>query len=242
MGVEVKICGLRRPADALVAIEAGATYLGVIYAGGPRRGSDVEAREVVAAAGGHPVLAVWGPPDREAILRMRDATGIRGVQLHGGSDAALATALRGDGLLVWRVLRLGGEPELAHLDHLMDGADALLVEPRVPGVDGGAGVALDLDLAVMAKARFDRLQDAGRETRDRNSRSKPATRDPRPATPDPRFVLAGGLRPDTVRHAIRTVRPDIVDVSSGVERAPALKDPFLIRRFLDEALADLPPP
>lgn len=221
MHVEVKVCGLRRPADVAVAFEAGATYFGVVYAGGPRRVSDVEAREVVAAAEGRPVLAVWGAPDREAILRTRDATGIRGVQLHGGSDAALAAALRGEGLLVWRVLRLSGPEELSHLDHMIEGADAVLVEPRVPGVEGGAGVALDLELAHRARARFG------------------STQHPAPST---RFVLAGGLRPDTVRHAIRAVRPDIVDVSSGVERAPAVKDPFLIRRFLDEALADLPPP
>ena len=227
MHVEVKVCGLRRPADVAVAFEAGATYFGVVYAGGPRRVSDVEAREVVAAAGGRPVLAVWGAPDREAILRTRDATGIRGVQLHGGSDAALAAALRGEGLLVWRVLRLSGPAELSHLDHMMEGADAVLVEPRVPGVEGGAGVALELDLARAARETFDRGAGAARN-------SELAARIS--------FALAGGLRPDTVRHAIRTVRPDIVDVSSGVERAPAVKDPFLIRRFLDEALADLPPP
>ena len=224
MHVEVKVCGLRRPADVAVAFEAGATYFGVVYAGGPRRVSDVEAREVVAAAGGRPVLAVWGAPDRDAILRTRDATGIRGVQLHGGSDAELAGSLRGEGLLVWRVLRLADDAGLTHLDHMIEGADALLVEPKVAGVDGGAGVALSLGLASHARGRFDA--------------ARPATRDPRPV----RFVLAGGLRPDTVRHAVRTVRPDIVDVSSGVERAPGVKDPFLIRRFLDEALADLPPP
>jgi phosphoribosylanthranilate isomerase len=171
-------------------------------------------------------MAVWGAPDREAILRTRDVTGIRGVQLHGGSDPVLAEALRHEGMLVWRVLRLAGEGDLSHLDHMMDGADAVLIEPRVPGVDGGAGVALDLHLATRARDLFD--AEIGRSTKHE--------------APFPRFVLAGGLRPDTVRAAIRTVRPDIVDVSSGVERAPGLKDPFLIRRFLDEALADLPPP
>lgn len=207
-------------------MEAGATYFGVVFAGGPRRVSDVEAREVVAAAGDRPVIAVWGAPDREAILRTRDVTGIRGVQLHGGSDAVLAEALRQEGMLVWRVLRLADAAGLSHLDHLIDGADALLVEPRVPGVDGGAGVALDLGLAVAARERF----------------MGETSRGAKHEAPLPRFVLAGGLRSDTVRAAIRTVRPDIVDVSSGVERAPGLKDPFLIRRFVDEALADLPPP
>lgn len=221
MPAEVKICGLRRPADVTVAVRAGATYLGVVYAGGPRRVTDVEAREVVAAAEGRPVLAVWGPPDRDAVLRSRDIAGFTGVQLHGGSDPALADGLRREGLLVWRVLRLAGEADLSHLDHVTEGADGLLIEPRVPGVEGGAGVALDLSLA---------------------ARVGEGLRSPQSAVRSPRFILAGGLRPDTVRQAIATVRPDIVDVSSGVERAPGLKDPFLIRRFLDESIADLPSP
>lgn len=226
MAVEVKICGLRRPADVTVAVRAGATYLGVVYAGGPRRVTDVEAREVVAAAEGRPVLAVWGPPDRDAVLRSRDSAGFSGVQLHGGSDPALAEGLRREGLLVWRVLRVAGEEDLLHLDHLQEGADGVLVEPRVFGKDGGAGVALDLALARAARGRFD--AEIARSTKHE--------------APSSRFILAGGLRPDTVRAAIRAARPDIVDVSSGVERAPGLKDPFLIRRFLDESIAALSPP
>ena len=232
MPVEVKICGLRRPADVTVAVSAGATYLGVVYAGGPRRVTDVEAREVVAAAEGRPVIAVWGAPDRSAVLRARDIAGFSGVQLHGGSDPALAESLRKEGLLVWRVLRLANEAELAHLEHLVEGADGLLVEPRVPGKDGGAGVPLGLALASEARRRF-------AETR-HPAPSIPRVAD-RPQHPA-RFILAGGLRPDTVRAAIATVHPDVVDVSSGVERAPGLKDPFLIRRFLDESIADLPSP
>jgi len=222
--VEVKVCGLRRGGDAAVAIAAGAAYLGVVYAGGPRKVSDSEAAEVVGAAAGRPVLAVWGSPDREAILRSRDAAKFTGVQLHGGGDAVLAAALRQEGLIVWRVARLAGPDDLAALPALMNEADAVLVEPKVPGKDGGAGVALDLDLARQAKGTLD-----GHRT----------TRDPRPST---RFALAGGLTPDTVAHAIRTVRPDIVDVSSGVESSPGHKDPRLIQKFLDHALADLPLP
>jgi phosphoribosylanthranilate isomerase len=131
---------------------------------------------------------------------------------------ALAEQLRNDGLIVWRVLRIGSAADLSHLDHMMEGADALLIEPRVPGVQGGAGVALDLELAAAAIRQL------------------------RASHPALRTVLAGGLRPDTVRAAITAVRPDIVDVSSGVERSPGVKDPFLIRRFLDQSLADPTPP
>ena len=215
MSVRVKVCGLRRPGDATVAIEAGAAYLGVVYAGGPRTVTDREAKGIVEVAAGRPVLAVWGPPDLDAILRARDAAGFHGVQLHGGSDAALVASLRSSGLIVWRVARLSGPDDLATLPALCEGADAVLVEPRVPGREGGTGVALDLDLARRARDRSD------------------------PRTP---FALAGGLTPTTVAAAIRAVRPDIVDVSSGVESAPGVKDPHLIRTFLEKALADHSPP
>jgi phosphoribosylanthranilate isomerase len=219
MGAEVKVCGLRRGVDAAVAVRAGATYLGVVYAGGPRQVSDVQAAEVVAASEGVPVLAVWGRPDRDAILRVRDVAHIAGVQLHGGSEPALAESLRQEGLIVWRVVRLDGPAALSQIEGAMVGADGLLVEPKVPGKEGGAGVALDLDLAIAAGRRF-----------------------PQSPVRSPRYVLAGGLTPDTVRTAIRTVRPDIVDVSSGVESSPGVKDPVRIRRFLAEALADHPSP
>src|SRR6478609_4209953 len=123
MPVRVKVCGLRRPSDATVAIEAGAAYLGVVYAGGPRTVTDREAKGIVAVAGATPVLAVWGRPDLDTILRARDAAGLHGVQLHGGSDASLVASLRSSGLIVWRVARLRGAAELDGVPELIDGAD-----------------------------------------------------------------------------------------------------------------------
>ena len=218
MAVEVKVCGLRRPEDAAVAIAAGALYLGVVYAGGPRRVDDAGARAIVQAAGERPVLAVWGPPEAGPILRSRDAAGFRGVQLHGGGDVALARALRAEGLLVWRVARIAEAADLAGIEELAAEAHAVLLEPRVAGVPGGAGVPLALELA---QAAVERLRRAA------------------PAVP---VALAGGLRPESVGAAIRAVRPDIVDVSSGVEISPGVKDPILLRRFLERSLGDHPSP
>ena len=84
-------------------------------------------------------------------------------------------------------------------------ADAVLVEPRVPGRSGGTGTRLDLALAQAARSRL-----AGAA-----------------------MVLAGGLTPESVVEAMALVRPDVVDVSSGVERLPGIKDPDKIARFLE---------
>lgn len=207
MAVEVKICGLTRPEDAAAAVSAGATYLGVVFAGGPRLVTPARARAVVGAAGGRPVFGVFGSEPPEEVLRIRDLTGLAGAQLHGAHTADAARRLRRHGMLVWRVVRLAGEEDLRRLKGAAAGADAVLVEPRVPHAAGGAGVALGLDLAVAARARL-----AGC-----------------------RMVLAGGLAPETVGRAVALVGPDVVDVSSGVELLPGLKDSRKIARFVEAA-------
>lgn len=205
MAVEIKICGLTRPADAAVAVAAGASYLGVVFAGGPRRIDASGAREIVAVAAGRPVLAVIGNASTAELLRFRDQSGIDGVQLHGDHPDSLASQLRAEGLIVWEVVRLGDAAELPKLATVAARADAVLIEPRVAGALGGTGVALSLELAAQARLRL-----AGH-----------------------RLVLAGGLTPESVAEAIRAARPEVVDVSSGVESAPGQKDPQRIFRFVE---------
>jgi phosphoribosylanthranilate isomerase len=203
VGADAKICGLTRPADAALAAECGAAYLGVVFAGGPRVVSVAIARDIVRAAAPVPVLGVFGPAEVGDILRIIRASGLAGAQLHG-SDAPPA-ALVGGGT-IWRVRRLAGAADADALASV-PGADAVLVEPEVPGRAGGAGVALDLGLARRARARL-----AGR-----------------------RMVLAGGLRPETVAEVVRTVGCEVVDVSSGVEvpGRPGIKDAGRMRDFLE---------
>src|SRR5262245_18681811 len=85
--VEVKICGLVRAQDAAAAVTAGASYLGVVFAGGPRMVDAAAAAAIVAAAGGKPVLGVFGTQPVETILRTRDQCGLTGAQLHGDYGA-----------------------------------------------------------------------------------------------------------------------------------------------------------
>jgi len=203
--VRAKICGLTRAQDATVAVAAGADYLGVVFAGGPRRVTAEAAAEVTEAARGVPVFGVFGEQSVDEILRISRAAGLAGAQLHGTYRAEDASRLRAEGLQVWRVVHLAGPDDLGLLRESAAEADAVLVEPRVAHAAGGTGIALDHALACEARTRL-----AG-------------------AT----MVLAGGLTPETVAAAVALVRPDIVDVSSGVECLPGIKDPHKIARFLE---------
>jgi len=203
--VRAKICGLTRAGDAAVAVAAGADYLGVVFAGGPRHVTAQTASEVTQAAGVVPVFGVFGEQSVDEILRISGAAALAGVQLHGTYRREHAARLRAEGLRVWRVARLAGPEDLGLLRESAVDADAVLVEQLVAHASGGSGVALDLALAGEARARLA----AGA------------------------MVLAGGLTPETVAAAVALVRPDIVDVSSGVERLPGIKDPDKIARFLE---------
>jgi phosphoribosylanthranilate isomerase len=151
------------------------------------------------------VIGVYGDQTPEEILRLSRAAGLAGAQLHAPHRAADAARLRAEGLVVWRVVRLGTPADLDALADAIREADAVLVEPRVAHAAGGAGVPLDLAMAREARTRL-----AG-------------------AT----MVLAGGLRPGTVAQAVALVRPEVVDVSSGVEHLPGVKDPDKIARFME---------
>jgi phosphoribosylanthranilate isomerase len=203
--VKAKICGLTRPVDAEIAIGAGASFLGVVFAGGPRLVNVAGAARIVSAAGSVPVFGVFGNQSVEEILRITDQTGLRGAQLHGPYPDAAAAFLRRRGLLVWRVVRIATRDDHDRLTGAARNADAVLVEPLVPHAAGGAGVALDLAVAREARSRL-----AGHT-----------------------MVLAGGLTPATVAEAVALVRPEVVDVSSGVECLPGTKDPDKIARFME---------
>ncbi len=212
MAAKVKICGLTLPGDAERAAAAGASYLGVVFAGGPRRVSFAKAADVVAASRGVPVLGVFRDQSVGEILSLARGIGLSGAQLHGPYTPDDAHRLTSVGLIVWRVVRIASPADLDRLGEASLHAETVLVEPRVPGVDGGGGMPLGLATAVEARNRL-----AGS-----------------------RMALAGGLTPETVRAAVALVRPDVVDVSSGVESLPGIKDHEQIARFLEAVLGRSP--
>jgi phosphoribosylanthranilate isomerase len=210
--VRAKICGLTRAVDAGAAADAGASFLGVVFAGGPRVVTPERAAEVTAGANGVPVFGVYGSQSVEEILRISRAAGLSGAQLHGPYSRAAAVRLRAEGLVVWRVARIAAPADLDALPGAACDADAVLVEAHVPHALGGTGVSLDLAVAREARVRLAGIT----------------------------MALAGGLTPESVARAVALVRPEVVDVSSGVEYLPGIKDPDKISSFLEALFGPSP--
>ena len=208
--VEVKICGLTRAVDAEYADAAGASYLGVIFAGGPRQRLPQQARDVLSGRRARKVGVFAGQPETE-IADVAREVGLDVIQLHGVADRERVQAVRAaTGLEVWAVLRTS-DGRLPHdADDIAEEADALVVDALVPGKLGGSGVTvpwMELGESLDAMERGHRV------------------------------VLAGGLTPENVAEAIEYVSPMVVDVSSGVESAPGIKDHARIRAFIAAAQA-----
>ena len=205
--VGVKICGLREPRHATVTSRAGADYVGVVFAGRVREVTAEEAAAVVGALeGGTRAVGVFLDAGPAEILRKRDAAGFRVAQLAGEEPPEVCDRLRGEGLDVWKGLRPTSSDALVRgWDEYREAADAIIVEGFSPRGPGGTGTAFP----------YEWLSELARN--------------------GCALALAGGLRAANVARAIRDVRPDIVDVSSGVERAPGEKSIDLILEFLAEA-------
>lgn len=206
MAPDIKFCGLTRAEDAEAAAALGARYAGVIFAGGPRNLTGERAAEVLATVGDDVRrVGVFARADVRSIAQMVRTASLDVVQLHGDPSVADIEAVRDEtACLVWPVLRIGGSTLPHEAADLIGAGDAMVLDAKVEGSLGGTGVTLPwLDIA-----------DSLRHVRG-----------------DRDIVLAGGLNASNVREAIAALHPDVVDVSSGVERAPGVKDHARMREF-----------
>ncbi len=204
----IKFCGLTRPEDVALAEHLGAAYLGGIRAGGPRLLSANEWRRVLGPSrDGVARLAVLGAMTPDQVIRETQFLGADIAQWHGDPTPADVQAVVQAGVRVWPVLRVEGTRLPPEAWSLSEGVEALVLDAKVTGQLGGTGIALDWAAlaADIAAWRTERL--------------------------GVQLVLAGGLTADNVAQAIALLRPDVVDVSSGVERAPGIKDPERMRAF-----------
>ena len=202
---DVKICGLTRAVDAEAADAAGATYLGVIFAGGPRMRSPADARAVLAGRRARKV-GVFAEQEPAEIAEIASTVMLDVVQLHGVRSVERIAAVRAaTGLEIWAGVRTSDGVLGEEVDALAEAADALLVDSLVHGHLGGTGI--EIPWLALGES-LDEMPIGVR------------------------VVLAGGLTPENVGEAIEYVAPSIVDVSSGVESAPGIKDHTLIRAFI----------
>ena len=210
MEPEIKFCGMMRAEDAREAARLGAAFVGVIFAGGPRQ---VTIDRAAAVFRGLPRsvrrVGVFSSEHGEIIGESARQLDLHVVQLHGDCDAHdVETLRRRFKGAVWAVLRIANAQIPQRAAELFDAADAVLLDAKVPGKLGGTGVTLPWrDLP----EKLARLRSQG----------------------GAKLALAGGLRPENVMEAIRLLRPEIVDVSSGVETAPGIKDHARMRAFTD---------
>jgi phosphoribosylanthranilate isomerase len=202
---KVKFCGMTRPVDAALAAEIGATYVGVVFADGPRRVTPAQARLILDSAGKVRRAGVFGTNSPDEIARVSEEARLDVVQLHADPTTEDVRAVRkrfnGE---VWAAIRISGSHIPRDAELLFDAADGVVLDARSEKGLGGTGQALPWNDLALDLAR------------DRGSSA---------------VILAGGLKPDNVASAIRTLAPDVVDVSSGIEISPGVKDPWLMREF-----------
>ena len=208
---EVKFCGLTRPEDAAAAARLGAGYVGVIFAGGPRSLTSARARAVLGdVPRGVQRVGVFGAASPETIATIAGEVDLDVVQLHSDPDVeAIRTARQATGRIVWAALRIAGAVIPPHASELFAAADGVVLDARAGHALGGTGVALPWAELAAELAEL---------------RRGPA-----------RLILAGGLTAANVGDAVRLLGPDIVDVSSGVESAPGIKDHQRMREFAGAA-------
>jgi phosphoribosylanthranilate isomerase len=148
---------------------------------------------------------VFGTNDADTIAHVLEEARLHVVQLHADPTPKEVTAIRekfsGE---IWAAIRIAGTHIPTDALTLFDIADAIVLDARSEKRLGGTGQALPWDELAVDLAL------------DRGSAA---------------VVLAGGLSPSNVASAIRTLAPDVVDVSSGIESAPGIKDPWLMREF-----------
>lgn len=210
--IRVKICGLTDSADIPAAILAGASYVGFVFFAGSPRNLDLETATEMAVSVPEGIAKVGLTVDADNVTldELTERVPLDMLQLHGDESPARVSEVRQRyGLPVMKAVGVAEETDVTQLDFYAKVADQLLVDAKPPpGAARPGGNALAFDWKLLAGRRW----------------SVP-------------WMLAGGLTPDNVARAIACTGAKQIDVSSGVETAPGVKDGALMRAFVDNARA-----
>ena len=208
--IRVKICGLRTPADVTAVAQAGAAYAGfVFFAKSPRNVTLPEARlAALAAPPGLAKVALVVDADDATLDAIVEVVPLDMLQLHGHETPDRVAQVRARyGLPVMKAIGLADEGDLPAIFEFSTVADQILIDAKPPrGADLPGGNGLAFDWRLLAGRRWLRP-----------------------------WMLAGGLTAENVAEAVRLTGARQVDVSSGVESAPGIKDAARIAAFVAAA-------
>lgn len=206
-GVRVKICGLRTAADLAAVAASGAGYFGLnFFPPSPRYVTLPEARALaLAAPPGLAKVALTVDAGDDVLDALVEAMPLDMLQLHGHESPDRVAEVRARyGLPVMKVVGVRDEGDLAALVDFSTVADQLMIDAKPPeGAVLPGGNGVPFDWRLIAQRRWLRP-----------------------------WMLAGGLTPQNVAEAVRLTNARQVDVASGVESAPGVKDAALIAAFV----------
>jgi phosphoribosylanthranilate isomerase len=205
----LKICGLRDPADALVAVESGADFLGMNFVPGVRRQITPErALKIIAAVRAKPgsngprLVGLFANQPLDDVNDVVRRCGLDMVQLCGDEPPEYWARVDADVIKQIKVRDDSLGDTLSSVERIVEAGHIAMLDKYAKGALGGTGLTFDWNIAQEVAGRFS-------------------------------MMLAGGLTPDNVARAIAKVSPWGVDVSSGVE-TDGDKNPIKIRRFASE--------
>lgn len=203
---KVKICGLSTPETVAAAVEAGAAYVGFVFFGKSPRNVSLETARALAldVPPGVAKVALTVNAGDAFLDRLTDAVPLDMLQLHGSESPERVREVKARyGLPVMKALGVAGPEDVARIADYEGVADQILVDAKPPkDADRPGGNAAAFDWSLLTGRRW--------------------------AGP---WMLAGGLTADNAMEAVRATAASQLDLSSGVERAPGVKDERLIRDF-----------
>jgi phosphoribosylanthranilate isomerase len=214
MTIEAKICGINTAAAATAAVEGGADYIGLVFfPPSPRAVTPKQAHAIAAQVPSRVKrVALLVDADDALIREVVAAVPLDLLQLHGGESPERVAQIKARfGIPVMKVIKVANAGDVASATTYLKVADRLLFDAKPPKDMKNAlpgGNALSFDWELLA------------------GRSWPIP-----------WMLSGGLDAANLGQAVRTARATAVDVSSGVEDKPGVKNPAKIRAFLEAAKA-----